>query len=95
MVAALCGVQALFTLASAMGSATPVGHEAGCATHAEEAVGDEAGAVVPGVVIVGDVLVRHNEHPLVGHRLQPSYPDQLPTHFRMAGTLQLHCKISS
>jgi len=47
--------------------ASPVGHEAGGTANTEEAVGDKAGAVVAGVVVVGDVLVRHDQHPLVRH----------------------------
>ena len=49
---------------------SPVGHEAGSASDAEQAVGDEAGAVVARVIVVGDVLVRHNQHALVGHGLR-------------------------
>ena len=49
---------------------SPVGHEAGSASNAEQAVGDEAGAVVARVIVVGDVLVRHNQHALVGHGLR-------------------------
>ena len=49
----------------------PVGHEAGGAADAEEAVGDEAGAVVARVVVVRDVLVGHYQDALVGQRLPP------------------------
>ncbi len=47
----------------------PVGHEACSAANTEEAVGDEAGAVVARVIVVGDVLVSHNQCALVRQRL--------------------------
>ena len=48
----------------------PVGHEAGGAANAEQAVGHEARAVVAGVVVVRDILVCHDQHALVVQRLQ-------------------------